>query len=109
MHSVPQRHSATAPQRHSATATFGLALLIQTSVGAFWVVKLVGAAYLVWLGVRALLSRDLVTLTSHARRPLKSIFLSGLVPRDGLHNPSRGEVRTRVHVDIKRLTHACIP
>ena len=81
MHSVPQRHSATAPQRHSATATFGLALLIQTSVGAFWVVKLVGAAYLVWLGVRALLSRDLVTLTSHARRPLKSIFLSGLVSK----------------------------
>ncbi|MFM9428322.1 hypothetical protein RCH10_004784, partial [Variovorax sp. GrIS 2.14] len=27
--------------------------------------------------------------------------------RDGLHNPSRGEVRTRVDVDMKRLTHAC--
>lgn len=73
---------------HSATATFGLALLIQTSVAAFWVVKLVGAAYLVWLGVKALLSRDLVTLTSHARRSLKSIFLSGLV--SNVLNPKIG-------------------
>lgn len=73
---------------HVAAATFGLALLIQTSAAAFWVVKLVGAAYLIWLGVKALLSRDLVTFAPTARRPLQSIFVSGLV--SNVLNPKIG-------------------
>ena len=73
---------------HSAAATFGLALLIQTSAAAFWVVKLVGAAYLVWLGAKALLSRDLITFAPTARRPLNTIFLSGVV--SNVLNPKIG-------------------
>jgi threonine/homoserine/homoserine lactone efflux protein len=37
---------------HVAAATFGLTLLMQTSAVAFRVLKLVGAGYLLWLGIR---------------------------------------------------------
>ncbi|HEX7690387.1 MAG TPA: LysE family translocator [Burkholderiaceae bacterium] len=42
---------------HTAFAAFGLSALLMTSALAFNVVKLVGAAYLVWMGVRALRTR----------------------------------------------------
>jgi threonine/homoserine/homoserine lactone efflux protein len=41
---------------HTLAATFGLSLLIQGSPQAFWVVKIVGALYLLWLGWKALAS-----------------------------------------------------
>ncbi len=43
---------------HSMAAAFGLSALLMTSAIAFQVVKYVGAAYLVYLGIRALLSRE---------------------------------------------------
>ena len=45
---------------HVAAAVFGLAILIQTSAAAFGVIKLIGAGYLIWLGIKALRSRDLI-------------------------------------------------
>lgn len=73
---------------HSLAATFGLALLIQTSATAFLAVKLVGAAYLIWLGAKALLSRNLVSFAPTARRPLRAIYLAGLM--SNLLNPKIG-------------------
>ena len=35
---------------HILAATFGLTVLIQTSIVAFYIVKAIGAAYLIWLG-----------------------------------------------------------
>jgi threonine/homoserine/homoserine lactone efflux protein len=64
---------------HAMAAAFGLALLLQTSATAFLILKWVGAAYLVWLGARALLSRDLVSFAPAARRPLRAIYLTGLM------------------------------
>ncbi len=46
---------------HTLAATLGLTLVIQASPVAFWAVKLVGAAYLLWLGVKALRSRNLIS------------------------------------------------
>ena len=43
---------------HVLAAVIGLSALLATSAEAFTVVKLVGAAYLVWLGIRTLLSAD---------------------------------------------------
>lgn len=64
---------------HSVAATYGLALVIQASATGFLVIKMMGAVYLVWLGLRALLRRDLVTFAPSARRPWHVIYLAGLM------------------------------
>jgi len=74
---------------HVLTATFGLTLLIQTSELAFIIVKLIGAAYLIWLGIKVLRSRDLISLKAAEKTPLKEIFITGffsaaLNPKPGL-------------------------
>src|SRR3954453_18491878 len=51
---------------HVGAAAFGLSLLVAQSAAAFMVVKYVGAAYLVYLGIRFLLSRAAFT-PGHAR------------------------------------------
>jgi threonine/homoserine/homoserine lactone efflux protein len=42
---------------HTLAAAFGLSAILATSSTAFTVVKLVGAAYLIYLGIRAMISR----------------------------------------------------
>ncbi len=97
---------------HVAAATFGLTLLMQTSAVAFWVVKLVGAAYLIWLGVKVLRSRSLISFTPAAKQPLRIIFSTGFLsaalnPKPGLFvlaflpqfvDPLRGSVTTQMLV-----------
>ncbi len=74
---------------HVLAATFGLTLLIQTSELAFSVVKIVGAVYLIWIGVKIILKRDLIDLKTIEKQPLKSIFVTGFLaaalnPRAGI-------------------------
>ncbi|MFW1308621.1 LysE family translocator, partial [Vibrio parahaemolyticus] len=64
---------------HVVAATFGLTLLIQTSEVAFYVVKLIGAAYLIWLGVKVLRSRNLFSLGPAKKQSLKVIFSTGFL------------------------------
>ncbi len=91
---------------HVATATFGLTLLMQTSAIAFLSVKLIGAAYLLWLGIKVLRSRNLVSFAPAARQPLRAIFATGVLsaalnPKPGLFvlaflpqfvSPERGSI-----------------
>lgn len=97
---------------HALAATLGLALLLQTSTWAFWAVKLVGAAYLVWLGVQALRSRSLISFAPSARQTLPRVFATGLLsnvlnPKPGLFvvafipqfvAPERGSVQVQMLV-----------
>lgn len=95
---------------HVLAATFGLTLLIQTSELAFYVVKVVGAGYLIWLGIKVVRSRSLFSLEPAKRQPLSTIFLTGFLsaalnPKPGLFvlafvpqfvNPSLGSVTTQM-------------
>jgi threonine/homoserine/homoserine lactone efflux protein len=73
---------------HTLAAAFGLALVIQASPAAFWAVKLAGASYLLWLGARALVSRNLISLTPTARQSLGRVFATGLL--SNVLNPKPG-------------------
>lgn len=91
---------------HVLAATFGLTLLIQTSELAFYVVKIIGAGYLIWLGVKVLRSRNLFSLEPAKKQSLKTIFSTGFLsaalnPKPGMFvlafvpqfvNPSLGSV-----------------
>lgn len=97
---------------HVATATLGLTVLMQTSALAFWIVKLVGACYLIWLGFKILKSRSLITFEPAAQQPLHSILVTGFLsaalnPKPGLFvlafipqfvSPDRGSVITQMLV-----------
>jgi threonine/homoserine/homoserine lactone efflux protein len=92
---------------HVLAATLGLSALLLSSALAFSLVKYLGAAYLVYLGLRRLLSRDEVHPTTHVQRQsLRRVFSQGVVvstlnPKTALFflaflpqfvNPSRGSV-----------------
>ncbi|HEX6458009.1 MAG TPA: LysE family translocator, partial [Thermoleophilaceae bacterium] len=65
---------------HVAAATVGLSALLVSSALAFSAVKLVGAAYLIFLGIQRLLGRDGGEGASAAReRDLRRIFRQGIV------------------------------
>lgn len=65
---------------HVLAATVGLSALLLSSALAFQVVKLGGAAYLLFLGIRTLLDRDGDGgLPTAAPRPLRRVFGQGIV------------------------------
>jgi threonine/homoserine/homoserine lactone efflux protein len=65
---------------HVAAAAAGLSALLAASAMAFSVVKYLGAAYLIFLGVRRLLDRTTsVTSPRPGRRHLRRAFLDGVV------------------------------
>ncbi|MBD9396581.1 LysE family translocator [Pseudomonas sp. PDM11] len=97
---------------HVAAASLGLTLLMQTSEIAFWVIKLIGAGYLLWLGIKVLRSRSLISFKEATRQPLRSIFLTGFLsaalnPKPGFFvlafipqfvDPARGSVTMQMVV-----------
>jgi threonine/homoserine/homoserine lactone efflux protein len=73
---------------HTVAAALGLTLVIQASPAAFWAVKLAGAAYLLWLGFKALASRNLISFAPAARQSLWRVFSTGLF--SNILNPKPG-------------------
>ena len=65
----------------ASAATLGLSALLASSSLAFSAVKWIGAAYLIWLGVRTLLSRDAPADTGPepTPEPLWRVFRQGFV------------------------------
>jgi threonine/homoserine/homoserine lactone efflux protein len=65
---------------HIAAAAFGLSALLLSSALAFNIVKYVGAAYLLYLGVKTFLTREKIeTATDVQRATLSHIFYQGMV------------------------------
>ncbi len=66
---------------HIAAAVAGLSALLVASSQAFTIVKLAGAAYLIYLGVTALRTRDAAVDTdgSHDHRSSRRLFIDGAV------------------------------
>jgi threonine/homoserine/homoserine lactone efflux protein len=65
---------------HVAAATVGLSALIASSATAFTVVKLVGAAYLIVVGIRRILAGDTEEAEPRAlRAPLRRIYRQGVI------------------------------
>ena len=64
---------------HVAAAALGISALIMASATAFSVLKYVGAAYLIYLGVRRLLEREVPEPAQPARGSHRRIFWEGAV------------------------------
>jgi threonine/homoserine/homoserine lactone efflux protein len=63
---------------HTVLATAGLGALLRTSEWLFTAIKLLGAAYLLYLGTQLLLSKSATTAAAaSAPQPLKRQFLTG--------------------------------
>ncbi|MFM0142291.1 LysE family translocator [Paraburkholderia sp. RL18-085-BIA-A] len=59
---------------HTTLAALGVAALLRSSPLAFEAIKLAGAAYLVWIGIKALRSQGLATAHQRAPQPLMMVF-----------------------------------
>ncbi|MGF6570438.1 Threonine/homoserine/homoserine lactone efflux protein [Paraburkholderia fungorum] len=59
---------------HTTLAALGVAALLRSSPLAFEAIKLAGAAYLIWIGIKALRSQGLATAHERAAQPLATVF-----------------------------------
>ena len=64
---------------HVAAATAGLSALVASSATAFTVVKLVGAAYLIVVGLRRIFTREQAATDEVEAAPLHRLFTQGVV------------------------------
>jgi threonine/homoserine/homoserine lactone efflux protein len=64
---------------HVLTASLGVSALLLSSEAAFTIIRLLGAAYLIYLGLRRLLSPPANLLEAASLRPGRSLFWQGLL------------------------------
>lgn len=64
---------------HTTLAALGVAALLRSSPVAFHILKLAGAAYLIWIGIKALRSQGLATAHTRAPQSLSTIFRQSVI------------------------------
>jgi len=64
---------------HVLAAAVGLSAILVASAQAFTIIKLAGAAYLIYLGISALRQAQATRTVMDAPRPLRQLFLDGVV------------------------------
>ncbi|QGY46857.1 LysE family translocator [Maribellus comscasis] len=64
---------------HTILAALGLSVILRTSALAFMIVKVVGAGYLIYLGIRTLINKDELILNKEKQTSTRKIFTQGLL------------------------------
>ena len=64
---------------HTTLAALGIAALLRASPIAFEAIKLAGAAYLIWIGIKALRRHGFAMARERPRQPLMSIFRQSVI------------------------------
>ncbi|SAL14795.1 LysE type translocator [Caballeronia sordidicola] len=64
---------------HTTLAALGVAALLKSSPIAFEVVKLAGAAYLIWIGIKAIRSKGLSSAHERPSQPLTVVFRQSVI------------------------------
>ncbi|AME23694.1 MAG: LysE family translocator [Pseudomonadota bacterium] len=64
---------------HTTLAALGVAALLKSSPIAFQAVKLAGAAYLIWIGIKAIRSKGLSSAHERPSQPLTTVFRQSVV------------------------------
>ena len=64
---------------HTTLAALGVAALLKSSAVAFEAVKLAGAAYLIWIGIKAIRSKGLSSAHERPSQPLGVVFRQSVI------------------------------
>jgi threonine/homoserine/homoserine lactone efflux protein len=65
---------------HTTAAALGLAVLLQTSIVAYTIIKIVGAAYLIYLGIKTFLTKQSPLVTPATDTPSwRRMYLQGML------------------------------
>lgn len=71
---------------HTILAAFGLSVVLMSSTWLFWVIKALGACYLIFLGIKTFINKDALQLDSHedtesdqGSKRLGRVYVQGII------------------------------
>ncbi len=64
---------------HTIFAALGLSLILKSSATAFFIIKMTGAGYLIYLGIKSIASKSDFELMVSKKASLKKVFLNGFI------------------------------